>query len=350
MKIKILNSKNSFFGILLLAVMVMIACGPQPRSERDGGEHSGEQREGGEHEGEGREGKEHGGEGSESSSEHSGGSEANNNEQEGSGANALSPAETYDVVKGGARLILNYDADSKTFLGSVENVSDRELDQVRVEIHLSNGTELGPTTAVNMDPGQSLEIELPATGEDFETWAPHAEVGRNEHGAEGESGESNDGHSEGEGHEEGGEGESGDPSSPILALNSGWDGEVNGVRVAMSSDSAAGSFSGIVENASDQPLCFIQIELNLKQGTTTVVELGPAPVGDLEPDEQANVELLVADEPEAEGLVFDAWEIHPEVFDCDGEGPTGGEGHRGEGGENGHDEGGEDGHDEGSGG
>ena len=78
-------------------------------------------------------------------------------------------------------------------------------------------------------------------------------------------------------------------------------------------------------------MCFVQIELNLKQGAITVVELGPQPVGDLAPGARVPVELLVADEPPAAGVAFDAWEIHPEVFDCGGPGPVNTEG-SGEGG------------------
>ncbi len=141
--------------------------------------------------------------------------------------------------------------------------------------------------------------------------------GAGEHGGQG-----------GEGVEDGSEGagESGDPSSPILALDESWDGEVNGVRTSMSYDAERGAFTGFVENPGDATLCFVQIELNLKQGTQTVVELGPQPVGDLAPGAQMPVELLVADEPLAAGVTFDAWEIHPEVFDCGGPGPVNNEG------------------------
>ena len=111
------------------------------------------------------------------------------------------------------------------------------------------------------------------------------------------------------------------------------DGVVNGVRVAMSYDPVRRSFSGIVENTMALTACSVQIELNLKQGTRTVVELGPSPVGDLAPGASATTELLVDDEPLAAGVAFDAWEIHPEVFDCNCPvpNPSGGEG--GEGGE-----------------
>ena len=84
----------------------------------------------------------------------------------------------------------------------------------------------------------------------------------------------------------------------------------------MSYDPVRRSFSGIVENAMALTACSVQIELNLKQGTRTVVELGPSPVGDLAPGASATTELLVDDEPLAAGVAFDAWEIHPEVFDC----------------------------------
>lgn len=140
----------------------------------------------------------------------------------------------------------------------------------------------------------------------------------------------------GEGHgaesgESGGEdsGESGDPSSPILTLDESWDGVVNGIRTAMSYDSARGSFSGIVENTTNKTLRSILIELNLKQGTKTVVELGPQPVGDLAPGEKAAVKLLVSDEPLAKGVKFDAWQIHPEAEGIGNEGREGSEGANG---------------------
>ncbi len=144
--------------------------------------------------------------------------------------------------------------------------------------------------------------------------------GGGEHGSGAGSGEGGEGGggegNETSGHAEGPEGGEGDPSSPILALDESFDGVVNGVRVAMSYDPVRRSFSGIVENTMALTACSVQIELNLKQGTRTVVELGPSPVGDLAPGASATTELLVDDEPLAAGVAFDAWEIHPEVFDC----------------------------------
>ena len=51
--------------------------------------------------------------------------------------------ETYDMTRGGARLILSYDANKEAFIGTVENTTSNTLKRVRVEVHLSNGTELG---------------------------------------------------------------------------------------------------------------------------------------------------------------------------------------------------------------
>ena len=113
---------------------------------------------------------------------------------EGSGANTLAPDETFDTVRGGARLILSYDAPSNSFKGTVENTTDGVLDAVRIEVHLSNGSELGPTTPTDMAPGEMIAINLPASQASFTGWTAHAEVG-----AGGEGGESGGEHGGGGG-------------------------------------------------------------------------------------------------------------------------------------------------------
>ena len=144
-----------------------------------------------------------GGEGSEGSGEHGSGGEGGDesieaDSEEGDDANALAPDETYDAVRSGARLILEYDAASNSFKGTVENTTEGVLDRVRVEVHLSNGTELGPTTPTNMAPGEVVTINLPATLASFTGWTAHAEVGD---GGE----ESGSGGEHGDGGEHGGE-------------------------------------------------------------------------------------------------------------------------------------------------
>ena len=92
--------------------------------------------------------------------------------------------ETYDVVRKGVRLILAYDNESAAFTGTVTNVTDQTIEDVRVEVHLSNGTELGPTPRNDLKPGVKLAVELSAEGQTFEWWKAHPEAGEGEHGHE----------------------------------------------------------------------------------------------------------------------------------------------------------------------
>ena len=97
--------------------------------------------------------------------------------------------ETYDHVRNGARLILTYDVQTNAFKGTVENTTDETLKQVRVEVHLSNEKELGPTPAADLAPGEKREVQLIATSTDFDGWTAHPEVGEGEHGHGGEHGD-----------------------------------------------------------------------------------------------------------------------------------------------------------------
>ena len=106
------------------------------------------------------------------------------------------------MVRGGARLILSYDASSNSFTGTVENTTSNVLTRVRIEVHLSNGTELGPTTPMDLAPGEVVAITLPSTQASLAGWVAHAEVGSSE---EGESG----GRESGGEHGSGGEGSGG---------------------------------------------------------------------------------------------------------------------------------------------
>ncbi|MDE2816599.1 MAG: FxLYD domain-containing protein [Chloroflexota bacterium] len=141
--------------------------GPAPHTGAEGGEGSGEG---------------HGSGGEGSGSEGGGGEEAT--------ANQLAPDETFNTVRNGARLILSYDAGSNAFKGTVENTTNNVLRQVRVEVHLSNGAELGPTPRVDLAPGEKVAVNLPATTAAFTSWVAHAEVGSGgegggEHGGSG---------------------------------------------------------------------------------------------------------------------------------------------------------------------
>ena len=87
------------------------------------------------------------------------------------------PGDTYDMVRAGARLILRYDSATQTFTGTVTNTTDATLSRVRIEVHLSNGVELGPTKPVDLAPGATVVVALPAPGQTFATWSAHPEVG-----------------------------------------------------------------------------------------------------------------------------------------------------------------------------
>lgn len=117
---------------------------------------------------------------------------------------ALTPGQTYDVTRNGARLVLAYDPATNRFDGTVTNTTNSVLTRARVEIHLSNGTELGPTTPTDLAPGQTIRISLPATQAPFTTWSPHAEVGNAEAGEGGTGG--GEGAERAGGHAEGNEG------------------------------------------------------------------------------------------------------------------------------------------------
>ena len=268
----------------------------------------------------------------------SGGETGGSGSEEASGA-TLAPGDTFDAVRGGARLILNYDAANNSFNGTVENTTGNVLGQVRIEVHLSTGTELGPTTPVDLAPGEVMSVNLPATQESFTGWIAHAEVGSGAESAQagGESG--------GEGSPDGPEGqESGGSnneaareaamSSPITPLDQTWQGVLGGLSVSAWYDATTQTVHSTVQNTLSQTQCYVQSEPHLKSGNNTVGELGPDPLGDLNPGQQATSSIPVSSEPNLAGVAFDGYVIHLEVFDCGGPGPvphTGGESGGGEG-------------------
>ena len=136
----------------------------------------------GEHSGEGKEGMQSSTEGR---GEHARDMSDSKEEGEESGTE-FTKADTYDDTRNGARLILKYNSEHNVFLGTVENTTEKELERVRVEIHLSNGIELGPTTPTNLTPGQKIDVKIKASEAIFERWEAHPEVGNEEHGENGE--------------------------------------------------------------------------------------------------------------------------------------------------------------------
>ena len=271
---------------VLIGVGVLVGCGGDNGEGRDsGGETTGQ------------EVSERGG--GESGGEHSGGDgEGASGSEEASGAN-LAPDETFDMVRGGARLIMSYDASSNSFKGTVENTTNNVLTRVRIEVHLSNGTELGPTTPIGLAPGEMTTVTLPSTQASFTGWIAHAEVGGGE-GSGGESGGEGGGESGSESGGETGDGESGAEageaamSSPVIPLGQTWEGNLGGLAVFARYDPATRSVQSTVQNTLPQVLCYVQSEPHLKSGTRTVGELGPDVLGHLSPGQTAVSSVSVA--------------------------------------------------------
>ena len=235
----------------------------------------------------------------------------------------LTLTQTYDTVRGGARLILSYDQAAKAFIGTVENTTDATLDRVRVEVHLSNGVELGPTTPQDLAPGEQMAVRLDAAGQNFTGWTPHAEVGGGEAGGEHGVGHESGGERSAEGREESGAGEE---SGATLALDQVYDTVRNGARLIMGYDQSVNAFFGMVLNTTDAPLSQVRVEVHLSNG----IELGPTRPIDLPAGRMFAMQMS------APGQGFTGWtphaEVGPQFFGGEGGGEhgAGGEGRGGE--------------------
>lgn len=113
------------------------------------------------------------GEGGEGSGEHGG--EAHDESGEEPGV-YVARADTWDVVRNGARLVLSFDAESNSFVGTVENTTEQKLCAIRVEVHLDSGTELGPTVRVDLPAGLATTVVLATEGEAFDSFTAHPEM------------------------------------------------------------------------------------------------------------------------------------------------------------------------------
>ena len=97
---------------------------------------------------------------------------------EGEEGTRYDPDETCDkIFENGVHLVMYYDAENTSFIGTVENTLQELLEDVRVEVHVSTGEELGPTAPVDLLPGEISDVELETTNTNFEWWSVHPEVG-----------------------------------------------------------------------------------------------------------------------------------------------------------------------------
>ncbi len=85
--------------------------------------------------------------------------------------------ETARQTRSGVELIMSYDSGQQRFTGTVTNTTNATAPAVRVEIHLSNGMELGPTPHSDLAAGGKQTVELDARGQSFDWWSVHVEMG-----------------------------------------------------------------------------------------------------------------------------------------------------------------------------
>ena len=126
--------------------------------------------------GEERDGEHDEGDGEERDGEHDeGDGEEHGEEGEESGVYIARTAR-WSETRGDAWLQLSFNSASNSFVGRVSNTGNEPLCDVRVEVHLSTGTELGPTERTGVPYGGSINVTLPSGGEEFATWTAHHEM------------------------------------------------------------------------------------------------------------------------------------------------------------------------------
>ena len=109
--------------------------------------------------------------------------EAGEGGEEGESGMQYALADTAEEMRSGIELSISYDSTREVFSGTVTNTTDAIVEMVRVEVHLSNGVELGPTPNVDLAAGESREVELDAGSQTFTMFSTHVEIGAGEHGS-----------------------------------------------------------------------------------------------------------------------------------------------------------------------
>ncbi len=118
------------------------------------------------------------GEGGESGESGSGEHGESGSGEPGESGTQYSLTETAKDVRNGVELVIKYDSSSKEFVGTVTNTTNATVSMVRVEIHLSNCVELGPTPNVDLAPGEAKTVTLDARSQsNFDYYSVHVEIG-----------------------------------------------------------------------------------------------------------------------------------------------------------------------------
>ena len=82
----------------------------------------------------------------------------------GESGTQYSLTDTATETRAGVRLVMSFDSARSVFSGTVTNTTDATVSEVRVEIHPSNGVELGPTPRQDLKTSSFFLVWMLMTG------------------------------------------------------------------------------------------------------------------------------------------------------------------------------------------
>ncbi len=179
------NSRKRFAvmaGAAVLSLALIAGACSNGGESGEGAGHEGGSEGGGEHSesGEGREGAGEHSESGEGGGEHSEG--AGHSHEGGESGEETSPTLPVSQPTSGTFNNLDYraayDEAANSFKATVTNNTDQTVCASRVEVHMAvkgQVTELGPTARVDLKPGESNDVELPAGSVVPDTYTIHPE-------------------------------------------------------------------------------------------------------------------------------------------------------------------------------
>ncbi|MDE2974305.1 MAG: hypothetical protein OXU64_06205 [Gemmatimonadota bacterium] len=95
----------------------------------------------------------------------------------GEGGKRWDKDEPATVTRSGVKLVIRYHSSDEEFRGTMTNTTSSSVSDARVEIHLSNGKELGPTPRTTLAGDESKDVTLDAAGQRFSWFSVHIELG-----------------------------------------------------------------------------------------------------------------------------------------------------------------------------
>ena len=97
--------------------------------------------------------------------------------ESGESGTQYAKTDTARETRSGVDLVMAFEAATERFTGTVTNTTAATVAAVRVEIHLDNGVELGPSPREDLAAGETRDVVLDASGQAFNRWSVHVEIG-----------------------------------------------------------------------------------------------------------------------------------------------------------------------------